>query len=130
MKKTRTIAAQTRIDARDFCVLVEAFPFQNEEEKTLSNIFRFYLESSAEALTKRGAARPLTISDAIQRIEEAGFRLSQLSTKNPESVRTRRAIEKEQMAETLLQLGPAPENPQETLMSELARNVSAALSGE
>lgn len=130
MKKTRTLAAQTRLDPIDMCVLVETYPFTNAEDKTISSVMRFYLESSAESLVRLGAARPLTIEDAIQRIESAGFRLAQLDSTNPESKRTRRAIEKERMAEALTGLNiKATKEPskEEALMNELAKNVSQAL---
>lgn len=98
-EKERTISLQTRLDARDVCLLVEAFP--SLEELSNSAICRFYLESAASALRKHGAARPVTIAEAIERLGKKGFSLKQLNANNPESRRTMRAIEKEEMTKLL-----------------------------
>lgn len=99
VERTRTISAQTRLDARDLCLLVEAYP--ETGQMNASAVMRFYLESATKALIKHGRSRPVKIDEAIARLEARGFPLKQLDMTNPEARRTMLAVEKQNLQEML-----------------------------
>lgn len=133
-QKKRSLAVQTRLDARDFCVLAECFPLSGEGERTISNVMRFFLESAVTALCKNGAARPMTVREALDRLEVTGISLAQLKTTNPESARTRRIVETEGMAELLSNTLKEPHTSEVEILnpefSEMAKEVARLLGKE